>query len=281
MSRKLSAADTALIDELATLGVDVSVRQLERWRAAGLISTTRAWGGTGRGGSSSQYDEGTANLVEELVDVLAEERSLDLAALILFARGYQISEDGLRAAYANAYEALASFGAQGGDPDGWTRAQSISERRRYTSHPVVRAWRKRIRERPERGPVSRETRAIGASVIHVLQTGDPIQDEDAAFVAQASGVGEIAESAELTMDFADTLADLSFPVLAQTVESASVDELAQARDSLKHLSRFLVQASDVFPDPDDLLVALVAPALVQIMRIAGPWWEDLLPSQPE
>ena len=118
-------------------------------------------------------------------------------------------------------------------------------------------------------------------MIHVLQTGDPIQDEDAAFVAQASGVGEIAESAELTMDFADTLADLSFPVLAQTVESASVDELAQARDSLKHLSRFLVQASDVFPDPDDLLVALVAPALVQIMRIAGPWWEDLLPSQPE
>lgn len=279
MSRKPSTADTALINEMTIRDVHVTVRQLDRWRAAGLIRTERQWGGPGRGGSSSRYPEGTADLIEELVEILSKDRSLDLAALTLFARGHEIDEDGLKAAYTSSYNALAEYGAQENDTDDWDRAQSISERRRYTSHPVVRAWRKRVRQRSDRGPVSKETRAIGASVIHVLQTGEPIQDEAASIVAQASGVDEIAGSEELTMDFADTLADLSFPALAQTVESATTKELARARDSLKKLAGFLSQASDIFQEPDDLQVALVAPALIQIMRIAGPWWEELLPQQ--
>ena len=275
MSRVPSAADQSLIDELAARGITVTARQLERWRGAGIIETTR-WSGQGRGGSQSAYPDGTADQVIELVELLDETRSLDVALLTLFGRGRSIQHEGLVAAYTRSYEGLSQYGSEAGG-DSWDRAEAVTRKRKFTSHPVVRAWRKNIRDRPNRDEsVHFETRITGASVLHVLQTGEPTEDEDAALIAQASGIQEISESEELTIGFADTLAELSFPALAEVVESSTLDDLVQARDSLRRISGFLSQVSDVFPEPDDLLIALVAPALIQIMRLTGPWWEELL-----
>ncbi len=277
MSRVPSAADQSLIDELAARGITVTARQLERWRGAGIIETAR-WRGQGRGGSQSAYPDGTADQVIELVDLLDETRSLDVALLTLFGRGRSIQYESLVAAYTRSYEALSQYGSEAGE-DSWDRAEAVTRKRKFTSHPVVRAWRKNIRDRPNRDEsVHFETRSTGASVLHVLQTGEPPMDDDAALIAQASGVEEISQTPDLTIGFADTLAELSFPALAEVVESSTLDDLVEARDVLTRLVGFLSQVSDVFQEPDDLTIAIVSPALIQIMRLTGPWWEAFLPA---
>jgi hypothetical protein len=278
MSRNPSAADRALIDELSARGVTVTSRQLERWRGAGIIWTERSWTGKGRGGSKSAYPEETADQVVALLEALDESRSLDAAALTLFGMGRRIQHAQLVGAYLRSYEAFESYGPDEGDS--WDRADMVTRSRSFASHPVVRAWRKRIRHRPGRqDPVHFEARSTGSSVLHVLQTGEPPSEEAAGLILEASGYQPVAESEEMREDFADAIAVLSFPALAQTVSSASMDELEKARDSLVGLSGFLSDVTDAFIENDPLLVAIVSPALIQVMRLVGPMWEELLSAE--
>jgi hypothetical protein len=208
---------------------------------------------------------------------LNKSKSLDVALLTLFGRGREIQHRGLVDAYVRCYAVIAEYGE---GEDAWDRAEGVARMRRFNRHPVVRAWRRNIRVRPDRADsVQFETRSVGASVVHTLQTGVPPTDEEAGLIAEASGVDVIAESDQMRMDFADTLSDLSIPALAEVVANASMDELENAREVLTRLSNGLTQISEVFREPDDLQIALVAPALIQIMRLVGPWWEELLPTR--
>lgn len=274
MSRITSGADQALIDVLARRGVTVTPRQLERWREAGII-WTRRWRGEGRGGSRSEYPVGTADQVMVLLDLLAESKSLDVAVLSLFGQGREVQHLGLVDAYLRSYKLLTEYGE---GEDAWDRAEGVTRMRQFSSHPVVRAWRQGIRDRPNRtDPVPFETQSTGASVVHSLQTGEPPMEDAAGIIAEASGFGVIAESDQMTKDFADTLAALSIPALIEVVSTASMEELKQARDVLVRLAGGLMQISEVFRQLDYLQTALVAPALIQIMRLVGPWWEEFLP----
>jgi hypothetical protein len=82
-----SAADAELLNELATRGVRVTMTQLERWRATGLLAPNVRHG-SGRGsGSTAQSPKGAADYVEALVTAAGQGRNHHRTALSLFTAG--------------------------------------------------------------------------------------------------------------------------------------------------------------------------------------------------
>jgi hypothetical protein len=132
MPRLTSQADHRLIAELAALGVQVTPRQLERWRQHGLIATVRH--GCGRGsGSQSHYPDGTVALVTELVALLSRRRSLNDAVLVLFRRGRPLSTAVVRCAYLDYFTAaqkeFARMSSRADEPDALVQVRRSKEGR--------------------------------------------------------------------------------------------------------------------------------------------------------
>jgi hypothetical protein len=97
-----SEADRQLIADAARHGTVVTARQLERWRARGLLAPNiRRPLGRGRG-STSEPPPGAAELVAWLAtNARPGRRPADLA-LLAFAAGLAVPEDTVRAAFAGA-----------------------------------------------------------------------------------------------------------------------------------------------------------------------------------
>jgi hypothetical protein len=97
-----SEADQQLIADVARHGAAVTARQLERWRAAGLLAPNiRHYPGRGRG-STSEPPPGAADLVEWLAGNERPGRRPGDLALLAFAAGLAVPEDTVRAAFADA-----------------------------------------------------------------------------------------------------------------------------------------------------------------------------------
>jgi hypothetical protein len=96
----VSASDQQLIDHAAQSGLAVTARQLERWRARGLLPPNiRRWHGRGRG-STSEPPEGSAELVVWLARNARPGRRPGDLALLAFAEGLPVPEGTVRAAFA-------------------------------------------------------------------------------------------------------------------------------------------------------------------------------------
>ncbi len=97
-----SEADQQLIADTARHGIVVTARQLERWRARGLLAPNiRHPLGRGRG-STSQPPPGAAELVAWLARNARPGRRPGDLALLAFADGLAVPEDTVRAAFADA-----------------------------------------------------------------------------------------------------------------------------------------------------------------------------------
>jgi hypothetical protein len=98
----VSAADRQLIADAARHGAVVTARQLERWRAAGLLApNTRHALGRGRG-STSAPPAGAAELVIWLAANARPGRRPGDLALLAFAAGLAVPEGKVRASFAAA-----------------------------------------------------------------------------------------------------------------------------------------------------------------------------------
>src|SRR5262245_36317776 len=96
-----SKADRALVDELRQAGLsDVSVWRLKRWRKEGLLPPPIQIRVTGRRGSASCYPPGTLEQALALARILERHRSFPKAAALLFAKGYTVTPNALRQAFA-------------------------------------------------------------------------------------------------------------------------------------------------------------------------------------
>jgi hypothetical protein len=97
-----SQADQQLIADAARHGAAVTARQLERWRARGLLAPNiRRPLGRGRG-SASEPPAGAAELVAWLAGNARPGRRPGDLALLAFAAGLAVPEDTVRAAFADA-----------------------------------------------------------------------------------------------------------------------------------------------------------------------------------
>jgi hypothetical protein len=98
----VSGADQQLIAHAARCGIMVSARQLERWRARGLLApNVRRALGRGRG-STSEPPAGAAELVVWLARHARPGRRPGDLALLAFAAGLAVPEDAVRTAFAEA-----------------------------------------------------------------------------------------------------------------------------------------------------------------------------------
>jgi hypothetical protein len=102
----VSRADEQLIADAARHGATVTARQLERWRASGLLaSNIRSYPGRGRG-STSEPPPGGAGLVVWLAANARPGRRPGDLALLAFAEGLAVPEDTVRAAFADAVASI-------------------------------------------------------------------------------------------------------------------------------------------------------------------------------
>ncbi len=102
-----SRADQALAQEVtALIGRPVSARQVRRWRQDGLLPAPAVHRG-GRGLSVAVYPRGAADVAAGVAQALADDRNLDRATLISFARKVGVGEKAVRRAYERVFTAEA------------------------------------------------------------------------------------------------------------------------------------------------------------------------------
>ncbi|WP_224276008.1 hypothetical protein [Streptomyces sp. LS1784] len=124
-----SPADARLIAYAKAQGVEVTARQLERWRGKPdplLPPNERTWPGRPVGGSSSAADDEIGELVVWLGNHQKQGGSRDHLILGAFAEGLRVPEDSVRAAFgwhvlAMAEDLRKNLGPlpAGTDPDDW------------------------------------------------------------------------------------------------------------------------------------------------------------------
>jgi len=173
MSRTVSPATQALIDAARERGIDVSARQVERWRQHGLLrAPERAWLGRGKG-SVSYSPAGAVNEVIAVHEVVGRYRSLDEATLMLFADGHPVGDDAVRRAYTRRYQALIDD-IRASDSEVALDNATAAARRLMPAllrDPRGRAMRRRLRGRERSADASLESSVIG--LLHILIAGLP------------------------------------------------------------------------------------------------------------
>jgi hypothetical protein len=134
-----SDADQQLIADAGRLGIAVTARQMERWRAGGLLAPNIRRGlGRGRG-SASVPPPGAAELVAWLARNARPGRKPSDLALLAFAAGLAVPEETVRAAFAGAVASIrlpgeASMSA-GAGPDDIAEAV-VATGQRFTMMPA-------------------------------------------------------------------------------------------------------------------------------------------------
>src|SRR6266567_222444 len=102
----VSEADQLLIAQAARCGAVVTARQLERWRARGLLAPNVRHALGGGRGSTSEPPPGAAKLVVWLARHARPGRRPGDLALLAFAAGLSVPEDTVRAAFADAVTSI-------------------------------------------------------------------------------------------------------------------------------------------------------------------------------
>ncbi len=95
-----TAADRALLDELAARGLHATPRQVKRWREAGVLAPPlQRSAGRGRGRPSLRYPPEALDQATAILDLLAHRVPLDEMAVAMFLRGAPVTETAVRAAF--------------------------------------------------------------------------------------------------------------------------------------------------------------------------------------
>jgi hypothetical protein len=114
-SRPTYGADVRVIAACANRGdATITARKLERWRQAGCLPIRPVERGPGLRGTSTVNSEGYVDQVLAISDSLRSRVALRYVPIALFADGYPVDLEVVRAAYLNLIEALAKVLPIGG-----------------------------------------------------------------------------------------------------------------------------------------------------------------------
>ncbi|TYC73880.1 hypothetical protein [Streptomyces sp. CB01881] len=223
-----SPADARLIEYARSQGVEVTARQLERWRGKPdplLPRNERSWPGRPVGGSSSTADGEIGELVAWLGKHQKQGRSRDHLILGAFAAGLRVPESSVRSAFGRhviemAADLRKNLGPllPGADPDDWVGdgASRIALEQQHRGAGVNRRIRKIDKSLRELPALAEFWPTIGAldgsagaepldnaglafhSVLGILLGADGIMPETIARVVRSrSGVSDLNPGAYL------------------------------------------------------------------------------------
>ncbi len=222
----LTDADRQLKDQLAVRGYEVTARQFKRWREAGLLPPpVQQSRGRGAGRRSLTYPEGVVRRAEAILNLLRLKIPLRYVTVILFARGFQVPEERLKAAYAQILDDVEPHAFDEHDPsDGADRlAQKL--RKRAKRVPLARQWIRRADTYGARKGSVLEDALVALSTILFA---DEQPDEQA-----GAAIGQIVGApVDGAADLIDRLELTTIPALRATLGELAPGGLVRARDLL-------------------------------------------------
>ncbi len=224
---RLTEADRQLQNELRAHGRHGTPSQFKRWRGAGLLpSPVQQSRGRGAGRRSVAYPPGAADQATVILELLEQNVPLRYTAIILFARGFQLDEKTLAAAYSEFLNDVEALAVHEDDlSDGADRlAQQL--RRRAKRIPLARQWIARAGTYGARRGSVFENGLVALTT--ALLAGEHPDEQAGGAIRQLVGAPAAAGA-----DFLDRLELSSFPALRETLARLTPGELDRARALLR------------------------------------------------
>lgn len=220
MARDVPSSTKRLRAQAKRAGLDdVTENRIKRWKRDGLLPPARRKGVKGRGGTTSYYPPGTLAQVRELRTLLDDDhypRDIDKAAVLLFLRGYTVTEHALRRALANLLSGFLSPVTGAGSPEQAARAV---RRRHVSDSEATRLGDDDLHERALRSSVEPFFAMLDPAALNrwlaILQADPlrPLLDEGAPIIVDLARGGHL-EPTRFLSDLIPNLTLDSFRALA-------------------------------------------------------------------
>lgn len=227
-----SQADRDLAAAVSRLGLEVSPRQVERWREQGVLQPPERHGKGPPLGSYAVYKPGAVEHAADLARQLEIHGRLNDAALVVFLHGFPVKERAVRAAYRTIYAEIRRFL----DPESLRDPMAVAARasqvfgRRAARSSTAKAWKKRLKASGDAEAFS----YVVSDLLWFLLGGADEGVDLSHDVLNAVGVGEVVDKLpdEDRDRFHELTRTLSLPALELVATQAEFHELQTARDAL-------------------------------------------------
>jgi len=220
-----TAADRQLLDQLAARGLQVTARQLKRWRDAGLLSSpVQQSAGRGRGRPSVGYPPAAVDQATAIVDLLGRRVPLDEMGMAMFLRAAPVSETAVR----RAVLAMLSATGTAAEEDPADQADELVAHllRRARRSAPLQYWSRRARGYGERvGVVLGDM--LTAVAHRFLAETQPSPE------AQAATAHILGTTQPQTQHIIEVIGQLTPDTMRVTAETVTLPELQQARQTLE------------------------------------------------
>jgi hypothetical protein len=281
-----SPAEQRLLSEVRSRGLKASSYSLEKWRAHGLLAPLpRRALGRGRGSESWITDE----YVEQACAVaraVADARSLDGAALLLFVRDQQEAPELVRRAYLRRIDGLIAAADAERLPDE-SLLDALDRWARKMAGGRMTPQRRRARARLKAdGRAGRVQDVIYLQLLAMI-TGQLPDGEATELLATAVGAkamtseslaGQAPPAEELDLSgLEEAVSELDIFSLREHVERAEWDKLRQSRDlmwQMRDFSQKLLVVAEAHGAPDALgmrELAEMTDADLTVAALGGVW----------
>jgi hypothetical protein len=265
-----SQADRDLAAKASQPDLDVTPRQVERWRQGGyLLPSARR--GLGRGqGSVATYSSEAVTHARDLAKALRDHRSLDVAGLVVFLKGHSVKERALKRAYRANFQSIRDFLRVTEDSDPWDIANRVSKAgsRRSALSPLLKSWRARLQAKKKGTQLAPALHDMIRFLLGGFDEDEYLSPE----VFEVMGYQELVEDLdpEDQANLHSAIREVNLPAFEKAVEEASLAQLTRARDLLVDILGVfkLSPATEGLPPQSEFTMAVIG---IPSTLVLGPF----------
>jgi hypothetical protein len=251
-----SQADRDLAAAVSRLGVEVSPRQVERWREQGVLQPPERHGKGPPLGSFAVYKPGAVEHAADIARQLEIQGRLNDAALVVFLHGFPVKERAVRAAYRTIYAEIGRFLNPGrlGDPTEVAARAAQAFSRRAARSSTAKAWKKRLKASGDAEAFS----YVLSDLLWFFLGGGEEGGELSHDVLKTVGVSEVVDGLpeEDRDKFHELTRRLSLSALERVAIETHFQDLVSARDALS-VMRMLTNGDGGASDSQEWALAVV------------------------